>query len=60
MQYLDFKPKMSRSKRHSSGDVAGTPVLFKALSCKISFIFVFVFMYYLCEKHYKSTTVQDV
>ena len=51
---------MSRSKRKSSGDVAGTTVLFKVLYCKIKNVFnFFVFgMYYLCEKYYKPITVQ--
>ena len=52
---------MSGSKRKSSGDVAGTTVLFKVLYCKIktfSLFFVFFLMYYLCEKYYKPITVQ--
>ena len=55
-----FQAQDVQKQASQQRDVAGAPVLFKALSCKISFIFVFVFMYYLCEKHYKSTTVQDV
>ena len=41
VQYLYFKPRMSRHKRKSSGDVVGpakklsTLVLFKVLYCKI-------------------------
>ena len=31
VQYLYFKPRMSGSKHKSSGDVAGTTVLFKVL-----------------------------
>ena len=60
VQYLYFKRRMSRSKHTSSGDVAGTTVLFRVLYCKIKnvfFIFLFVFMYYLCKKYYKPITV---
>ena len=39
VQYLYFKPRMSGSKRKSSGDVAGTTVLLKVLSCKIKNVF---------------------
>ena len=60
---------MSRSKHKGSGDVAGTAtsqllycttILFKVLYHKIKNVlfFVFVFMYYLCEKYYKPITVQ--
>ena len=49
---------MYGSKRKSSGDVAGTTVLFKVLYCKINNVFFIFcvslfFMYYLCEKYYK-------
>ena len=34
-------------------------VLFKVLYCKIENVFfLFVLIYYLCEKHYKPITVQ--
>ena len=54
---------MSRSQHESSGDVAGTTVLFKVLYYKVKnvfFIFCFYlfFMYCLCEKYYKPITVQ--
>ena len=54
---------MSRSKCKSSSDVAGTAVLFKVLYCKIKNVFFIFcdclfFMYYLCEKYYKPTTVK--
>ena len=54
---------MSGSKRKSSGDVAGTTVLFKVPYCKsknVFFIFCvcLLFMYYLCEKYYKPITLQ--
>ena len=51
------KPRMSGSKCKSSGDVAGTVLCFKRY-CTIRlkmfsfFVYVFIFMYYLCEKHY--------
>ena len=61
-QYPYFKPRMSGSKRKSSGDVAGTTVLFKVPYYKIKntfFIFcLIVFMSYLCKKHYTPITVQ--
>ena len=39
----------------SSGDVAGTTVLFKVLYSKIKSVYFLClfFMYYLCEKYYK-------
>ena len=43
VQYLCFKPRMSGSKCESSGDGAGTTVLFKVLYCKIKKIFLCVF-----------------
>ena len=54
---------MSGSKCKSSGDVAGTAVLFKVLYCKIKNVFFtfyicLFFMYCLCEKSYKPITVQ--
>ena len=53
---------MSGSKCKSSGDVAGTTILFEVLYCKIKnvfFIFLHLFfMYCLCEKNYKPITVQ--
>ena len=52
---------MSGSKRKSSGDVAGTTVLFKVLYYKIKNVFIIFclfFMYYLCEKYCKPITVQ--
>ena len=50
---------MSRSKSKSHGDVADTTVLLKVLYCKIKMVLFFVlFMYYLCQKHYKPITVQ--
>ena len=51
---------MSRSKRKSSSDVAGTTVLFKVLCCKIKngYFLCLFFMYYSCEKYYKPITVQ--
>ena len=54
---------MSKSKRKSSSDVAGTTVLFKVLYCNIKNVFlifcVFLFfMCYLCEKYYKPITVE--
>ena len=69
VQYLCFKPRMSRSKHKSSGDVAGTEyqllnctttVLFKVLYCKIkTFYFLCLFfMYYLCDKYYQPITEQ--
>ena len=49
---------MSESKYKSSGDVADNTVLFRVLYCKIKNILgLFVFMYYLCEKYYKTITV---
>ena len=58
IQYLYFKPRMSGSKRKSSGDVAGTAkkrqllycttVLFKVLYCMIKNVFfIFVFVFYV-------------
>ena len=59
VQYLYFKPKMSRSKHKSSSDVAGATVHFKVLYCKIKILFLCLFfMYYLCEKYYKPIIVQ--
>ena len=58
MQRLYFKPRMSRSKRKSSGDTADPTVLFKVLCCEIKIFFIFFFIYYLCEKSYKPITVQ--
>ena len=56
--YLYFKPRMSESKYKSSSDVADNTVLFRVLYCKIKNILgLFVFMYYLCEKYYKTITV---
>ena len=53
VQCLYFKPRMSRSKRKSSGDVAGTTVLFKVLYCKIKnafFIFCVCCLCIICVK----------
>ena len=53
VQYLYFEPRMSRSERKSSGDVAGTTVLFKVLYCKIKnvfFIFCVCFLCIICVK----------
>ena len=35
-----------------------TTVLFKVQDCKINFFVYLFFMYYLCEKFYKLTTIQ--
>ena len=70
VQYLYFNPRMPGSKCKGSGDVTGTAkkcqllywttVFFKVLyrNIKNVLFFVFVFMYYLCEKYYKPITVQ--
>ena len=51
---------MSRSKHKSSGDIAGTTVVFKVLYCKVKNVLFFVLGFYvLCEKYYKCITVQD-
>ena len=51
---------MSRSKHKSSGDIAGTTVVFKVLYCKVKNVLFFVLvLYVLCEKYYKPITVQD-
>ena len=54
MQCLYFKPRVPRSKAKGSGDLAGTAVLCEALPYKINlflyFVYVFLFLYYLCEK----------
>ena len=39
---------MSGSKRKSSGDVAGTTVLFKVLYCKIKNVFFILSVCFLC------------
>ena len=50
------KPRMSGSKCKSSGSVAGTVLCFKRY-CTIRlkmfsfFVYVFIFVYYLCEKY---------
>ena len=51
---------MSRIKRKSDGDVAGTTVLFKVLYCKIKNVYFLClfFTYYLREKYYKPIPVQ--
>ena len=54
-----LKPRMSGSKHQSSGDIAGTTVLFQVLNHKVKNAFIFVlFMYYWCEEYYKPTPVQ--
>ena len=64
MQYLYFKPRMSRSKHESSGDVAGTVLYFsRACTVRLKYFLLYVFgffffLYYLCEKYYKPITVQ--
>ena len=62
VQHLYFKPRMSRCRRKSRGDMAGTTVLFKVRYCKIKNVFfilcVWFFMHCLCEKYYKAITVQ--
>ena len=53
VQYIYFKPRMSRSKHKSRGDVAGTTILFKVLYRKIKNVFqffVFVFLYIIYVK----------
>ena len=61
VQYLYCKPRMSGRKCKSSGEVAGTTVLFKVLYCKIKNVFfifcVCLFMCYLCEKCYEPIAV---
>ena len=42
VQYLYFKPRRFGSKCKTSGDVAGTTVLFKVLYCKIKMFCFFV------------------
>ena len=62
---------MSESKDKNISDIPGiakkhqlvywTSVLFKILYCKIKNFFYFLylfFVYYVCEKYYKSITVQ--
>ena len=59
VQYLYFQPMISKSKHKSSGDIAGTTVLFKVLYFKkvrlnlqiknLFFISCVCFFYYLCE-----------
>ena len=54
VQDLYFKPRMSGSKRKSSGDIAATTVLFKVLYCKmiknVFFIFCVCFLRIICVK----------
>ena len=65
VQYLYFKPRMSRSKWKISSGVAGTIVLFIVLYCKIKnvfFDFVFVCLCIICGKsiinpHQYSTNI---
>ena len=58
VQCLYFKPEMSRSKHKSISDVADTTVLYCEI-WNVFFIFVYLFfMYYLCEKYYKPSTVK--
>ena len=68
LQCLSFKPRMSRSKHNSTGDVDSTTIcsctvlLYFSRYCPIRFLeFIFLcvfFMYYLCEKYYKLIIVQ--
>ena len=60
LQYLYFKPRMSGRKCKSSGNVAGTTVLFKVLYCTVKNVYFLClfFMRYLCENWYKPNTVQ--
>ena len=61
MLCLYFKLRMSSSKCKSSGDAAGTSVLFRVLYRKIKAVFslsCLFFTWYLCEKYYTPTTVR--
>ena len=46
MQCLYFKPRMSGSKCKSSGDVAGTMVLFKVLNYKVKNAFLILCVFF--------------
>ena len=47
LQYLYFKPRMSRSKCKSSGDVVGITIHFKVCTVRLK-IFIFLCVHFLC------------
>ena len=49
-----FKPRMSASRHDCSSDVAGTPVLFRVLYCKINHVSFIVCICLLCVICVKS------
>ena len=57
-----FKPRVSGSKHKSSDDVAGAPVLFKVLYCKIKNVLLIFLCSFFCadmyEKYYKPMRVK--
>ena len=51
LQYLYFKPRMSGSKHKSSGNIAGTTVLFKVVYYKIKNALFWFFLCIICVKN---------
>ena len=67
VQYFYLKSTMSERKCKGRGDVAGIDKKYQLLYCTFQgtefqdekIFLLFVFMYYLCGKYYKSITVQN-